>query len=414
MAGSPLDTTLRYFKAASKVMDLGDRVEKFLTTPRREISVQVTVEMDDGRLETFVGYRIQHNNARGPMKGGIRYHHAVDIDEVRSLASLMTWKTSVIDIPFGGAKGGIACRAETLSEREQERITRKFVDGIHDVIGPNKDIPAPDVNTGPQTMAWVMDQYSKYHGFSPAVVTGKPVDLHGSLGREAATGRGVMFAAEEALKAYGGGRKLSDCTYAVQGFGNVGSFAARLIHGAGGKVVAVTDVKGGTCNPKGLDIPEVVTWLKRTGSVDGYPEGKPCTNDDLLSTKVDVLIPAALDGVLHKGNAKDVQAKFVVEGANGPVTWEADEILNRKGVVVVPDIYANAGGVTVSYFEWVQNLQVDTWTEEVVNRRLHERMVTAFGRIRGVADSRKIPLRTAAFVVAIGRVASAASRLGIS
>ena len=411
---SALDTTLRYFKSASKVMDLGDRIEKFLTTPRREISVVVTVEMDDGRLETFVGHRVQHNNARGPMKGGIRYHHLVDIDEVRSLASLMTWKTSVVDIPFGGAKGGITCHAETLSEREQERITRKFVDGIHDVIGPYKDIPAPDVNTGPQTMAWIMDQYSKYHGFSPAVVTGKPVDLHGSLGREAATGRGVMFATEECLKAYGKGRKLSDCTFAVQGFGNVGSWAARLIHDKGGKILAVTDVKGGTSSPKGLDIPDVVAWLRRTGSVDGYPEGEPCSNDELLATKCDVLVPAALDGVLNKGNAKNVKAEFIVEGANGPVTWEADEILNRKGVVVVPDIYANAGGVTVSYFEWVQNLQVDTWTEEVVNKRLHDRMVTSFGKIRTVADSRKVQLRTAAFVVAIGRVASAASKLGIS
>jgi glutamate dehydrogenase (NAD(P)+) len=411
---SALDTTLRYFKAASKVMDLGDRVERFLSTPRREVSVQITIEMDDGRLETFVGYRVQHNNARGPMKGGLRYHHLVDLDEVRSLASLMTWKTSVVDLPFGGAKGGITCRAETLSEREQERITRKFVDGIHDVIGPYKDIPAPDMNTGGQTMAWVMDQYSKYHGFSPAVVTGKPVDLHGSLGREAATGRGVMIATEEALKGYGGGRKLSDCTFAVQGFGNVGSWAARLIHDRGGRVVAVTDVKGGTSNPKGLDIPDVVAWLRRTGSVDGYPEGKPCGNDDLLATKCDVLIPAALDGVIHKGNAKNVKAKFVVEGANGPITWEADEILNKRGVVVVPDIYANAGGVTVSYFEWVQNLQVDSWSEETVNKRLHDRMVTAFGKIRGVADSRKIPLRTAAFVVAIGRVAAATSKLGIS
>jgi len=414
MGSSALDTTLRYFKAASKVMDLGDRIEKFLTTPRREISVEVTVEMDDGRLETFVGYRVQHNNARGPMKGGIRYHHLVDLDEVRSLASLMTWKTSVVDLPFGGAKGGISCRAETLSEREAERITRKFIDGIHDVIGPYKDIPAPDVNTGGQTMAWIMDQYSKYHGFSPAVVTGKPVDLHGSLGREAATGRGVMFATEEALKAYGKGKKIPDCTFAVQGFGNVGSWAARLIHDQGGRICAVTDVKGGTRNPKGLDIPAVVAWMKRTGTVDGYPEGEPCSNDELLSQKVDVLVPAALDGVLHKGNAKDVRARFIVEGANGPVTWEADEILNKKGVVVVPDIYANAGGVTVSYFEWVQNLQVDTWPEEVVNRRLHERMVAAFARIHGVADSRKVPLRTAAFVVAIGRVAAAASKLGIS
>jgi glutamate dehydrogenase (NAD(P)+) len=414
MGKSALDTTLRYFKAASKVMDLGDRIERFLTTPRREISVEVTVEMDDGRLETFVGFRVQHNNARGPMKGGIRYHHLVDLDEVRSLASLMTWKTSVVDIPFGGAKGGISCRAETLSEREQERITRKFIDGIHDVIGPYKDIPAPDVNTGPQTMAWIMDQYSKYHGFSPAVVTGKPVDLHGSLGRDAATGRGVMFATEEVLKAYGKGRTIPGSTFAIQGFGNVGSWAARLIHDQGGKICAVTDVKGGTRNPKGLDVPDVVSWMKRTGSVDGYPEGEACSNDELLASKVDVLIPAALDGVLNKGNAKDVQAKFLVEGANGPVTWEADEILNKKGVVIVPDIYANAGGVTVSYFEWVQNLQVDTWAEEVVNKRLHDRMVASFGKIRSVADSRKVPLRTAAFVVAIGRVAAAASKLGIS
>jgi len=411
---SALETTMRYFKAASTVMDLGERIEKFLTTPRREISVEVTIERDDGRLETFVGYRVQHNSARGPMKGGIRYHHLVDLDEVRSLASLMTWKTSVVDLPFGGAKGGVSCRAETLSEREQERITRKFVDGIHDVIGPNKDIPAPDVNTGPQTMAWIMDQYSKYHGFSPAVVTGKPVDLHGSLGREAATGRGVVFATEEMLKTYGKGKGIKDCTFAVQGFGNVGSWAARLFHEKGGKVVAVTDVRGGTRNPKGLDIADLLAFTKRTGSVDGYPQGDSCSNDQLLEAKCDVLVPAALDGVVHKDNAKDIRAKFIVEGANGPLTFEADAILAKKGVVVVPDIYANAGGVTVSYYEWVQNLQVDRWTEEEVNRRLHERMVSAFGKIHAVADGRKVPLRTAAFVVAIGRVAAAASRLGIS
>jgi glutamate dehydrogenase (NAD(P)+) len=224
----------------------------------------------------------------------------------------------------------------------------------------------------------------------------------------------VLFATEEALAAYGNGRKISDCTFAIQGFGNVGSWAARLVHGKGGKVVAVTDVFGGTRNPAGLDVPDVVAWLKRTGTVDGYPGGEPCTNDEVLAADVDVLIPAALDGVIHAGNAGGVRASFVVEGANGPVTWEGDEILNRRGVVVVPDIYANAGGVTVSYFEWVQNLQVDTWTEDVVNRRLHDRMTAAFGKIRSVADARKVPLRTAAFVVAIGRVAAAASRLGIS
>jgi glutamate dehydrogenase (NAD(P)+) len=414
MGRTALETTLRYFKAASTVMDLGAPIERFLTTPRREISVEVTVEMDDGRLETFVGYRVQHNNSRGPMKGGIRYHHEVDLDEVRSLASLMTWKTSVVDLPYGGAKGGITVRAETLSEREAERITRKFVDGIHDCIGPYKDIPAPDMNTGAQTMAWIMDQYGKYHGFSPAVVTGKPVDLHGSLGREAATGRGVVIAAEQALKAFGKGKGVADCTFAIQGFGNVGSWAARLLHEKGGKVVAVSDVKGGVRNPKGLDVPDVVAWLRRTGSVAGYPEGEPCANEDVITAKVDVLIPAALDGVIRKDNAKEVRAKFIVEGANGPVTWEADEILNARGVVTVPDIYANAGGVTVSYYEWVQNLQVDHWPEETVNERLRTRMTRSFEKIRSLAESRKLPLRTAAFVVAIGRVAAAASKLGIS
>ncbi len=409
-----LDNTLKYFREASRVMDLGDRIEKFLTTPRREVAVEVTVEMDDGRLETLIGYRVQHNNARGPMKGGLRYHHEVDLDEVRALASLMTWKTAVVDLPFGGGKGGINCRADLLSEREQERITRKFVDGIHDVIGPHKDVPAPDMGTGPQTMAWVMDQYSKYHGFSPAVVTGKPVDLHGSLGRDAATGRGVVFATEELLKSFGKGKGVADCTFAVQGFGNVGSWAARIFHEKGGKLVALTDVKGGIRNGKGLDVPDVVAWAKRTGSVAGYPEAEPCSNEELLATRCDVLVPAALSDVITKRNAKDIRAKFIVEGANGPTSFEADEILHERGIVVVPDIYANAGGVTVSYFEWVQNLQVDTWSEEVVNQRLHGKMVQAFGKIRTIAESRKVPLRTAAFVLAIGRVASAASKLGIS
>jgi glutamate dehydrogenase (NAD(P)+) len=412
--GSALETTRRYFKAASKVMDLPDHIERMLTTPVREVSVQITIERDDGSLETFVGFRIQHNNARGPMKGGIRYHPAVDIDEVRSLASLMTWKTAVVDLPFGGAKGGINCDPTVLSEREQERITRKFVDGIHEVVGTHKDIPAPDMGTNAQTMAWVMNQYEKYHGFSPAVVTGKPVDLHGSLGREAATGRGVLYATQECLAAYGGGKKVKDCTFAVQGFGNVGSHAARLIHEDGGKVVAVTDVKGGVQNPKGLNIPDVLAWMRRTGSVDGYPEGTSIDNAGLLATKCDVLVPAALEAQITKANAKDIRAKFIVEGANGPTTHEADEILNKRGVIVVPDIYANAGGVTVSYFEWVQNLQVHSWTEEEVNERLHRRMQAAFGKIRSIADSRKVPLRTAAFILAIGRVASAMSKLGIA
>ena len=410
---SALNNTLRYFKKASTVMDLGDHIEKYLSTPGREVSVEVTIERDNGALETFIGFRTQHNSARGPMKGGLRYHHQVDIEEVRALASLMTWKTAVVDLPFGGAKGGIQCNPAAMSEREQERLTRKFVDGIQDIIGPQKDIPAPDMGTNAQTMAWVMDQYSKYHGFSPAVVTGKPVDLHGSLGREAATGRGVLFATEEMLKAYGKGRQVSDCTFAVQGFGNVGSHAARLLHGEGGKVVAVTDVTGGVQNPNGVNIPDLISFVRKTGSVASYPGGAPIDNDALLALPCDVLVPAALDGVLHKGNAKDVRAAFIVEGANGPTSWEADEILEKKGVVVVPDIYANAGGVTVSYFEWVQNLQVDSWSEEVVNQRLHDKMTKAFAKIRNIAEGRKLSLRTAAFILAIGRVAAATSKLGI-
>ncbi len=411
---SALENTHRYFKAASAVMGVGDRFEKFLMTPRREVSVQVTIEKDDGALETFVGFRVQHNNSRGPMKGGIRYHHGVDIDEVRSLASLMTWKTAVIDVPFGGGKGGIMCNPAELSDREQEHVTRRFIDGIQDIIGPKKDIPAPDMGTNAQTMAWIMDQYAKYNGFSPAVVTGKPVDLHGSLGREAATGRGVLYATQEALKAFGKGRTVADCTFAVQGFGNVGSHAARLIHEDGGKVIAVSDVRGAVRNPKGLNITDVVTWVKKTGSVEGYPGGTATDNDGLLATDCDVLVPAALDNVIHRENMKTIRARFIVEGANGPITWEADEYLFKKGVIIVPDIYANAGGVTVSYFEWVQNLQVDAWSEETVNRRLHEKMVRSFARIADIATTRKLPLRTAAFILGIGRVGSAATRLGIS
>ncbi|MHC4821120.1 MAG: Glu/Leu/Phe/Val dehydrogenase dimerization domain-containing protein, partial [Planctomycetota bacterium] len=353
---SALENTLRYFRDAANIMDLGDQIEKMLTTPRREVSVQVTIERDDGALSTFVGFRIQHNASRGPMKGGLRFHPAVDIDDVRSLAALMTWKTAVLDIPYGGAKGGINCDTTVLSDREQERVTRKFVDGVQDVIGPQKDIPAPDVGTGAQTMAWFMDQYSKYHGFSPAVVTGKPVDLHGSLGREAATGRGVMYSIDEALNAYGKGRKLSTCTYAIQGFGNVGSHAARLIHAEGGTILAVSDVHGGIHNKKGLNIKDVLSWVKRSGTVVGYPDAEPIDNEGLLALKCDVLIPAALDSVIHKGNMRKVKARFIAEAANGPVTYEADRHLHRNGVIIIPDIYSNAGGVTVSYFEWVQNL----------------------------------------------------------
>ncbi len=408
---NPAEATNLYFKRAAKIMDVGERIETLLTTPLREIRVQVPIEMDSGELKTFIGFRIQHDNARGPMKGGLRYHPLVDHDEVLSLASLMTWKTAVVNLPYGGAKGGIQCDPTTMSPRELERLTRKFVDQIHDLIGPSRDIPAPDVNTNPQVMAWVMDQYSKYHGHSPAVVTGKPLDLYGSKGREAATGRGVMFVTREILRDLG--MNLRGARVAIQGFGNVGSHSARLLHEEGAKIVAVADVYGGVANPQGIDVPALFEHVKRQGSVKGFGGGSAIDNNQLLVTDCDVLIPAALGGVLTRQNAPEIRARVVVEAANGPTEPEADEVFEKRGIVVVPDILANAGGVTVSYFEWVQNIQQFTWDEDRVNQELEKIMKGAYDKVAQIAKSRKVPLRTAAFIVAIGRVGKATVLRGI-
>jgi glutamate dehydrogenase (NAD(P)+) len=337
----------------------------------------------------------------------------LDADDVRALAALMTWKTAVVNVPFGGAKGGIACEPSLLSQGELERVTRKFVERISQEIGPQRDIPAPDVNTNAQVMAWIMDQYSRLHGFAPAVVTGKPVELHGSEGREAATGYGVICVTENFLQDVGA--SLKGATVAIQGFGNVGQFAALFAHERGAKVVAVSDVSGGVTNRGGLDIPALVEFTRSRRLLAEYQANgvSPITNDALLTCEVDVLIPAALGGVLTRDTACEVRAKVIVEAANAPTFPEADEVLEKRGITIIPDILANAGGVTVSYFEWTQNLQCLRWTEKEVNDRLRQIMTAAYTTIRGLVRSRKLGWRTAAYVVALGRVAKAAMLRGV-
>ncbi|MBE2253632.1 MAG: glutamate dehydrogenase [Myxococcus sp.] len=400
-----------YFKKAARIMDVGERIETLLATPLRTVSVQVSIELDNGEIRTFKGYRVQHDNARGPMKGGLRFHPDVNEDEVLGLASLMTWKTAVVNLPYGGAKGGIQCNPAELSVKELERLTRKFVDQIHDVIGPTRDIPGPDMNTNPQVMAWIMDQYSRYHGHSPAVVTGKPIDLYGSRGREVATARGLQFIAREILRDVG--QQVQGTRFAIQGFGNVGSHAARLFHEDGGKIVAVSDVHGGVQNARGLDVPALFEHVKKNGTVRGFTGGTPCRNEDVLTADCDVLVPAAIGGVVDQRVAAEVRARIVLEGANGPCTPEADEIFEQRGVLVVPDILANAGGVTVSYFEWVQNMQHVTWEEERVTSELQRVMREAYEKVGQISRTRKLPLRTSAYVLAIGRVGKATVLRGI-
>ena len=400
-----------YFRKAARIMDIGERIETLLATPLREVKCQVSIELDSGEIRTFVGYRVQHDNSRGPMKGGLRYHQSVDSGEVNELAALMTWKTAVVNLPYGGAKGGVQCDPSGMSLKELERLTRKFVDQIQDVIGPTRDIPAPDVNTNPQVMAWIMDQYSKYHGHSPAVVTGKPLDLYGSKGRETATGRGLLYICREVLRDVG--LPIKGTRFAIQGFGNVGSHSARLISEDGGIIVAISDVHGAIRNDKGIEIPALFDHVKRFGTVKGFAAAQSCSHDDILVADCEVLVPAALGHVLNKDNAPAVRARIVLEGANGPTTPEADEIFEKKGVLVVPDILTNAGGVTVSYFEWVQNIQMLTWDEERVNAELEKIMKDAYERVAQISRVRKVPLRTAAYILAIGRVGKATVLRGI-
>ncbi|WP_437185369.1 Glu/Leu/Phe/Val family dehydrogenase [Planctomicrobium sp. SH668] len=401
----------RYFSRAADVMGLSQNMQTLLLTPMREVKVQIPLEMDDGQIATFIGYRIQHNDARGPLKGGLRYHPEVDAEEVLTLASLMTWKSAVVNIPYGGAKGGISIDPKTVSAREIERITRKFVDQIHDVIGPDEDIPAPDMGTNAQTMAWIMNQYEKYHGFNPAVVTGKPVELHGVEGREEATGRGVAIITEAALARLK--KPVAGIKIAIQGFGNVGSFAAKILHEKGAKIVAVSDVQGGIYNPEGLDIPNLLTLVAEGRSIKEAAGVKEISNHDLLTLEIDVLIPAALGGVLTAEVAREIRAQVIIEAANNPTTPEADEIFEQRELLVVPDILANAGGVTVSYYEWVQNRQHFKWELEEVRKRLDKNMIESFDRVWKIGVEKKIPLRTAAYVLGIGRVGRATVLAGI-
>jgi glutamate dehydrogenase (NAD(P)+) len=381
--------------------------------PKREVQVQVAVERDNGEIASYVGYRVQHDDSRGPMKGGLRFHPDVDLDEVRSLAALMTWKTAVVNLPYGGAKGGIALDPKHVSQRELERITRAFIDGIHDVIGPDVDIPAPDMGTNDKVMAWIMNQYGKYHGFSPAVVTGKPVEMYGLPGREEATGRGVGVVTLKLLNRLG--RKPVQTRVAIQGFGNVGSHTTKFLHEAELKIVAVSDVSGGYYRREGLDVPAILHYaLEHRGSLAGYSQAERITNEQLLELDVDVLIPAALGGVLTKENAERVQAPVIIEAANSPVYPDADEILDQRGVVMLPDILANAGGVTASYFEWVQNRQHYQWGLNRVRQELDRVMTESFERVWELAIERKVTLRTAAYILGIGRVGRATVLAGIT
>jgi glutamate dehydrogenase (NAD(P)+) len=408
---SSYESARRYFDHAAEVMGLSANMRTLLATPQREVKVQVALEMDDGQIKTFIGYRVQHDNARGPMKGGLRYHHEVDADEVEALASLMTWKTAVVNIPYGGAKGGISLNPKELSPGELERITRKFIDEIHDVIGPDKDIPAPDMGTNAQVMAWIMNQYEKFHGFNPACVTGKPVELHGADGREEATGRGVAIITEATMKRLN--HPFENATIAIQGFGNVGSYCARFLHDMGARVVAVSDQYGGIYNSKGLDVPDVARHLAEAGKLPGYRKAENISNAELLALDVDVLIPAALGNVLTKENARDVRARHIIEAANNPTTPEADDIFNAAEIVVVPDILANAGGVTVSYFEWVQNRQHFRWELRRVRDELDKIMRDSLDRVWRIAEDKKVSLRVAAYILGIGRVGRATVLAGI-
>ncbi len=401
-----LEESHHYFNQAADVLGLSDHVREILITPHRVVKVELVTEDDAGKLIHFVGFRTQHNNARGPYKGGLRYHPTMDEDHASALANLMTWKTAIAGVPFGGAKGGINCDPSTLSKTELNRVTRTFVERIKETIGPTLDIPAPDVNTNAEVMGWIMDEYSRHYGFSPGVVTGKPVDLFGSLGRGEATGRGVMYALREALKDEK--KSLADVTVAVQGFGNVGSHAARLIAEQGGKIIAVADHLGAVENKGGLDVPALVAWTAEHRTVNGFPGGAAFDGPDVITWPADVLIPAALEDSITEENAANVRATLIVEGANGPTTPKADEILRERGVITVPDILANAGGVTVSYFEWAQNIQQFRWELSRVNDELEKVMVGSYAAVRNVAKEKSVDLRTAAFVLGIQRVGRAA------
>ena len=400
------------FDRAADKLDLDPGLRRVLRQPRRELTVHFPVKMDDGSVQVFTGYRVQHNLGRGPAKGGIRYHQDVTLDEVKALAMWMTWKCAVVGIPYGGGKGGVVVDPKKLSRKELEGLTRRYATEISILIGPERDIPAPDVNTNAQTMAWIMDTYSMHVGYTvPAIVTGKPIALGGSQGRNEATARGAVYCIEEAAPHLG--LDLAKATVVVQGYGNAGSIAARLMAEVGSKIIAVSDSTGGIVDPNGLDPLKVLAWKQEHGTVQGYPGARDITNVELLETPCDILIPAALENQITARNAGRIEARIVAEAANGPTTPEADAELYRRGVFVIPDILCNAGGVTVSYFEWVQDLNRDFWNETVVNAKLREIMVKAFGDTLATSLREEVDMRLAAYMLAVERVASATSTRGL-
>ncbi len=409
---NPFEIALNQLDRAAKHIKLRSDVHKKLRIPKRVVIVAVPIEMDNGKWETYEGIRVQYNIDRGPAKGGIRFHPDVTVDEVKALAAWMTWKCAVVNIPYGGGKGGIACNPKKMSQKELEKLTRRYTTEIASVIGPKIDIPAPDVYTNSQTMAWIMDTYSMNKGYPvPGVVTGKPLIIGGSQGREEATARGCMFNVISICKHLG--MNIKNATVAIQGYGNAGYIMAYLLEEIGCKIIAVSDSRGGIYNKNGLWPHDIKTHKDKTGSVVGYKNAESISNDDLLELKCDILVPAALEEVITYKNASDIKAKIIIEAANGPTTPDADEILFDKGIVVIPDILANAGGVVVSYFEWVQNLQSYYWTEKEVNSKLETIMNRSFEEVLVIAKKKKVDMRLAAYILAVGRVSEACMVRGI-
>lgn len=409
---NPFESMMSRFDEAARLLNLDPNIYRILRTPNREMTIYIPTLMDDGRYEIFVGYRVQHNFARGPAKGGIRYAPDVSLDEVRALAAWMTWKCAVVNIPFGGGKGGIICDPHKMSMGELERMTRRFTSELMDIIGPERDVPAPDMNTNEQVMAWIMDTYSMHARHTVnAVVTGKPVELGGSKGRREATGRGLLFVINEACKKFG--MKHADTRVVVQGSGNVGGIGAELLHQAGYKVIGISDVRGGIHNPNGIDIPDALAYLKKNRSFEGYGGVEHISNSDLLEVECDVLMPAATENQITSKNVENIKCRILAEGANGPTTAQADDVLKAKGVFVIPDILANAGGVTVSYFEWVQDRMGFFWKEDLVNERLQDTMVASFHEVVKMAEKHDVNMRTAAYMLAIDRVAYETKMRGI-
>lgn len=410
---NPFQIALKQLEEAAKILNLDKGMFDVLSHPKRVLTVSIPVKMDDGSMRVFTGYRSQHNDARGPYKGGIRYHPDVTIDEVKALSMWMTWKCAIADIPYGGGKGGIICNPKEMSENELERMTRRFAYMISDIIGPHTDIPAPDVYTGGKEMAWIMDTYSALKGnfVQPELITGKPIPIGGSLGRNEATGRGLAYTVREAAKELG--INMKESTTVVQGFGNAGQFSSKLVQDQGGKVIAASDTQGAIINSEGISADALMKHKKETGSVVGFDGSRSISNEELLETECTILIPAALENQITKNNAGKIKAKIVAEAANGPTTPEADEVLHKNGILVIPDILANGGGVTVSYFEWLQNLRRDYWTEEEVNNRLDKNITKSFHDVHDAHKKYNVDMRKAATLLAINRVAEATKIRGI-